>query len=105
MQSAADRSNSTRIMKRNNPRSRICFRIEQNYIDTILTSETENNDCKPIYTLFIKLYKLVLNKKKRNIVCSENKNVKCKKCYCVCCQVERKSKLVSAKTTSTPPWS
>jgi len=104
MQSATgkktSKKNSTRSKERTNSDSGICFRAEQNYTNSIPPSTTQNDDCKSIYTVVRKLSKLVL-KNKTKVVCWTNKKMNCKECYCVCCDVKSKDKLLSTKT---PPW-
>jgi len=80
-------------------RKTICFRIEPKYPNSISKSKIGKGDCKLIAEGFKNLSILLLGD--TNINCKENKKMVCKKCYCVCCSVQRPFVPIS---TITPPW-
>jgi hypothetical protein len=93
----ASKKNSSRSVESTNSVPRICFRVEQDYTRFSLKSNTQNDKCKSINTVFSKLSKLV-SKNKTKAVCWEDQKMKCEKCYCVCCKVQQ-----SPPATKKPP--
>jgi len=79
-------------------RKRICFRIEPKYPTHINESIIGKDDFKPIAEGFKNLSALLLED--RNFKCQEERKKNCKKCYRVCCKVQRPS--VPASTLPTP---
>ena len=69
---------------------RTCFRIEPQFRTFEIRPKIVKDDCKPVLKAFKKLSALVI--KNATIGdCQENKEMKCKKCYCVCCNVHTNS--------------
>jgi hypothetical protein len=83
----SEKKKSTNV-KCNNSDFNICYQVEPN--STISKSKTQKvkDNCKIAEETFKKLSESVLNDETRKVKCWENKEMKCKKCYCVCCNVE-----------------
>ena len=77
-------------VKCNNSGSKICYRVEPDSLKNEGNHKTVNNNCKITEEVFTKLTELMLNDETKEINCKENKAMKCKKCYCVCCNLQSK---------------
>jgi hypothetical protein len=74
---------------------RVCFRIEPRYPTSESNLKIGKDNCKRVVEAFKKLSGLLINDEIK-VNCWENKKMKCKKCYCVCCNVQMESPRISS---------
>ena len=93
---------SNTCMISNNSDFTIRFQVEHYYPTQKRKPKTEDHIYKILNRKFRKLSKLLVNDETRNVKCRKNKANKCKKCYSVCCDVQRPSVRINPMT---PPYS